>query len=167
MSLFVWLIPLIIMPSSFIHIVANGKTSFFSIAKWYSHFTYIFIFILFLIRKSISLCLAHFSKAIITIHYSISLVAQLAKNPLAMPETWVWSLGWEDPWRREWLPTPVFWPGEYHGLYTPWGRKESDMTEWLSHCYSILIFTTVLDSKSTKKSLLNKWITGWMKWYIQ
>ena len=26
-------------------------------------------------------------------------------------------------------PTPVFWPGEFHGLYSPWGRKESDMTE--------------------------------------
>ena len=23
------------------------------------------------------------------------------------------------PWRREWLPTPVFWPGEFHGLYNP------------------------------------------------
>ena len=33
------------------------------------------------------------------------------------------------PWRRERLPTPVFCPGE---LYSPWGRKESDMTEWLS-----------------------------------
>ena len=36
------------------------------------------------------------------------------------------------PWRMEWLPTPVFWPGEFHGLYSPWGHKESDMTEWLS-----------------------------------
>ena len=36
------------------------------------------------------------------------------------------------PWRREWLPTPVFWPGESHGLYSPWGCKESDTTEWLS-----------------------------------
>ena len=34
------------------------------------------------------------------------------------------------PWRRERLPTPVFWPGEFHGLYSPWGRKESDRTEW-------------------------------------
>ena len=33
------------------------------------------------------------------------------------------------PWRREMLPTPVFWPGESHGLYSPWGRKESDRTE--------------------------------------
>ena len=36
------------------------------------------------------------------------------------------------PWRRETLLTPVFWPGEFHGLCSPWGRKELDMTEWLS-----------------------------------
>ena len=24
------------------------------------------------------------------------------------------------PWRREKLPSPVFWPGEFHGLYSPW-----------------------------------------------
>ena len=40
-----------------------------------------------------------------------SLVAQLVKNLPAMRETWVRSLGWEDPWRRERLPTPVSWPG--------------------------------------------------------
>ena len=39
-------------------------------------------------------------------------------------------------WRREWQPTPVFSPGESHGQrslagYSPWGRKELDMTEWL------------------------------------
>ena len=33
------------------------------------------------------------------------------------------------PWRRKRLPTPVFWPGEFHGLYSPWGGKESDMTK--------------------------------------
>ena len=27
------------------------------------------------------------------------------------------------PWSREGLPTPVFWPGEFHGLYSPQGRK--------------------------------------------
>ena len=41
-----------------------------------------------------------------------SLVAQMVKNLTAMQETQVRSLGWEDPWRREWLPTPVFLPGE-------------------------------------------------------
>ena len=30
------------------------------------------------------------------------------------------------------LPTPIFWPGEFHGLYSPWGHKESNTTEWLS-----------------------------------
>ena len=45
-----------------------------------------------------------------------SLMVQLVKNPPAMRETWVRSLGWEDPWRRERLPSPVFWLGEFHGL---------------------------------------------------
>ena len=27
------------------------------------------------------------------------------------------------------LPTPVFWPGEFRGLFSPWGCKESDTTE--------------------------------------
>ena len=36
------------------------------------------------------------------------------------------------PWRRKWQPTPVFWPGESHGLYSPWGYKESDTPEQLS-----------------------------------
>ena len=37
-----------------------------------------------------------------------SLVAQLVKNLPVTWETWFRSLGWEDPWRRERLPTPVF-----------------------------------------------------------
>ena len=41
------------------------------------------------------------------------------------------------PWRRKWLLTPVFWPGEFHRLYSPWDCKELDTTEWLSlsHTY--------------------------------
>ena len=40
------------------------------------------------------------------------------------------------PWRREWQPTPVFLPGEFHGQrslasYSPGDCRESDMTEWL------------------------------------
>ena len=38
----------------------------------------------------------------------------------------------KSPWRRERLPTPVFWPGEVHRLHSPWGCKESDTTEQLS-----------------------------------
>ena len=36
------------------------------------------------------------------------------------------------PWRREGLLMPVFWPGEFHELYSPWGHKELDMTGQLS-----------------------------------
>ena len=65
-----------------------------------------------------------------------SLVAQLVKNPPAMWDTWVRSWGWEDPWRRERLPTPVFLSAEFQGLYSPWGGKESDTTKQLSLHYS-------------------------------
>ena len=47
-------------------------------------------------------------------------------------------------WRRAWLPTPVFLLGEFHGLrslagYNPWGYKESDKTERLTHALMQLI----------------------------
>ena len=49
------------------------------------------------------------------------------------------------PWRKEWLPTPVFLPGEFRGQrslvgYSPWVFKESDTTEQqtLSHFYFFL-----------------------------
>ena len=42
------------------------------------------------------------------------------------------------PWRRERLPTPGFWPGEFHGLYSPRGCKESDRTDWLSHTCNVI-----------------------------
>ena len=41
------------------------------------------------------------------------------------------------------LPTPALWPGECHGMYGPWGRKESDMTEQLSLFTINLQFTMV------------------------
>ena len=42
------------------------------------------------------------------------------------------SLGGEEPLRRERLSMPVFWPGEFHGLYSIWDCNESDTTEQLS-----------------------------------
>ena len=56
-----------------------------------------------------------------------SLVAQLVKNPPRRPgfNLWVGKI----PWKRERPPTPVFWPGEFHGLYSPRGYKELDTTE--------------------------------------
>ena len=62
-----------------------------------------------------------------------------------MQETWIWSLGQEDPWRKEWQPAPVFLPRESHGQrslvgYSPWVCKESDMTEHV-HIYEFHIYT--------------------------
>ena len=50
-----------------------------------------------------------------------------------MQETWVWSLGWEDPLETGMATTPVFLPGESHGQrslegYSPSGCEELDMT---------------------------------------
>ena len=45
------------------------------------------------------------------------------------------------PWRRERLPTPVFWPREFHGLYNPWDLKELDMTERDFHSLIRLSFS--------------------------
>ena len=71
-----------------------------------------------------------------------SLVAQLLKNLPAIQETWVAKI----PWRRERLPIPVFWPGEFHGLNSPWGHKESDTTGRLSHMYLNTVMDIWIDS---------------------
>ena len=60
-------------------------------------------------------------------------MAQLVKNPLVMWEAWFGKI----PWRREWLLTPVFLPGEFHRQsslvgYSPCGCKESDTSERLT-----------------------------------
>ena len=46
------------------------------------------------------------------------------------------------PWRRQWQPTPVPLPGRSHGWRSlvgcsPWGREESDTTEWLHFHFSL------------------------------
>ena len=61
----------------------------------------------------------------------------MVKNPPAMWETQVQSLVEKLPWRREWQPTPTVLPGKFHGQrspvgYSPWGYKESDMTQQLT-----------------------------------
>ena len=71
-----------------------------------------------------------------------SLVAQLVKNCLQCGRSgfdpWVGKM----PWRRERLPTPVFWPRKFHGLYSPWGHKESDTMERLS-LYTLFVILIV------------------------
>ena len=65
-------------------------------------------------------------------------MAQPVKNLLAMPETGVRSLSWEDPLEKEMvtlssiLAWRIPWTEELGRLYSPWACKESDMTERLS-----------------------------------
>ena len=54
-------------------------------------------------------------------------MAQLVKNLPAVWETWVRKI----PWRREQLHTPVFWPGEFHGVCIIHGVAKSGT--WLSN----------------------------------
>ena len=67
-----------------------------------------------------------------------SLVAQMVKNLPAVRETWGWSLGWEDPWRSAWQPTPVFLSGESLWTKEPGGlpsmglQRVRWLSEWLS-----------------------------------
>ena len=49
------------------------------------------------------------------VRIGVSLVPQMVKNLPAMLETWVQSLGWEDPLEKG-VATQVFLPGESHGL---------------------------------------------------
>ena len=64
-------------------------------------------------------------------YFWTSLVAQLVKNPPTMLETWVRSLGWEDPLGKGTYWPGLFWPGEFHELY-----RDPKTWTWLSdfHC---------------------------------
>ena len=77
------------------------------------------------------------------LHSSPVVVAQRIKHLPAMRETLVRSLGWEDPLEKEMtiysgtLAWKIPWTEE-PGSHSPWGHKESDMTERLSHTYILI-----------------------------
>ena len=61
-------------------------------------------------------------------------MAQMVKNPPAVQETWVRSLGWEDPLEKGMATHSSIFPGEFHGQrslvgYSPRDCKESDTIE--------------------------------------
>ena len=80
-------------------------------------------------------------------HYRASLIAQLVKNLPAMWETWVRSLGWEDPLEKEMathsriLAWRIPWMEELGGLQST-GHKESDTTERLHFRLLVLVSFT-------------------------
>ena len=65
------------------------------------------------------------------------------------------------PWRRKWQSTPVLLPGKSHGQrslegYSPWGRKEPDMTEWLHFLHdSSTLITYLVTSQGAHLLLLS------------
>ena len=89
----------------------------------------------------------YFALAILSI--GASLVAQKVKTLPVMQETQVWSLSWEDPLKEGMITYSSILAWESHEQrslvgYSPWGHKESDTTEWLTHF--VLKFTTLRDS---------------------
>ena len=97
-----------------------------------------------------------------------SRVAQRVKSLPAVQETWIQPLGWEDPWRRKWQPTPVLLPEKFDGWrslvgYSPWDCKESHTTEQLHFIrddVSALHCVKTLDEilQRRKNSLARQWI---------
>ena len=82
---------------------------------------------------------------IFMIHMS-SLVAQMVTSLLAMWETQVWYLGGEDPLEKGMATHCSFLPGKSQGQRSlvgphPWGHKESDKTEQLTHSLTHDIYT--------------------------
>ena len=58
-------------------------------------------------------------------------------------------------WRKKWQPTPVLLPGKSHGRrslegYSPWGCRESEMTERLHFHLSAIITRFCLDVTSSR-----------------
>ena len=64
------------------------------------------------------------------------------------------------PWRRERLPTPVFWPGEFHGLCGPWGHKTGQ--DWETFIFSSIKYIHIAappspSASSCKTKPLSPW----------
>ena len=55
------------------------------------------------------------------------------------------------PWKREKLPPPIFWPGEFHRLNSPWGHKELANEKFSS----ILNILSELEVKSESRSVMS------------
>ena len=78
------------------------------------------------VQGTLKSLLQHHSSEVSLLWHSALLWSSCHERPGFNP--WVGKI----PWRRERLPTSVFWPGEFHGLYSPWGCKESYTAKRLS-----------------------------------
>ena len=88
-------------------------------------------FRLFCRNRDFSLCIVLSFLALFFSHWT-SLVAQLVRNPPAMQETWVQTLGWENPLEKGTATHSSIPDWEFHGLYIVHGAAELDTAVWLS-----------------------------------
>ena len=102
--------------------------------------------------------------------FGASLVAQMVKNLPAMQETWVQSLGQQDSLEEGMgthssiLAWKIPWTERSLMGYSPWGRKESDMTEWLTY---ILHFKTKVANLLFLREAAGKFnsvFSSWSRW---
>ena len=73
-----------------------------------------------------------------------SLVAQMVKNPPAMQETWVWSLGWEDP-LQEGMAT--------HSSILTW-KIPMDTGTWQATVHEVTTSQTQLNDYQSKYNII-------------
>ena len=118
-----------------------------------------------------------------------SLAAQTVRNLPVMQETRVWTLGGgEDPLEKEMathssiLAWRIWWTEEPGVLYNPWGCKESDTTEQLTHTFILktksFVFIWYLNltghlivlcaksgnsSNNKREKRVNGWMPGWQR----
>ena len=85
---------------------------------------------------------------------NFSLIAQLVKNPPAIQgprfDSWVRKI----PWRRKRLPTPVFWPGEFHGQRLQVMGSQRVGHDWATNTHHII----VEDMSGLKRTGLKNWV---------
>ena len=51
-------------------------------------------------------------------------------------------------WRRERLPTPVFWPREFYGLYSPWGLFYMESKIWYKLYKWTYLWSRIMDTEN-------------------
>ena len=87
----------------------------------------------------------------------------MVKHPSAMRETWIRSLGWEDPLEKEMATHSSILAWRSHGQrslagYSPWGHKESDTTERLHFRYG---GKSAINYGQDLPLVLEMWVTTW------
>ena len=91
-------------------------------------------------------------------------MAQLVKNLPAMWKTSVWSKVGKIPWRRGRVPTPVFWPGEFHGQSMGLQRVGHDWVTFISFQYHCILGISTRSAFNMILHIGSSWNTTHASW---